>query len=179
MGSCHNTKYFTDESSANIYVQPFADFGFKSIFSFHQFIEDTLTNFLQNGKRYSTLSPALALSNNLSGANLLLDFTAGSFHAVYLTDKKVNFYNAFEIENHEEFNYYLLLMCKQLKIDQQLTSVFVSGIIHEDDSNFKVLNKYFSKVSLSIPEANNLDYSLLEDMPAQYYTNLLALNLCE
>ncbi|MCD0489467.1 DUF3822 family protein [Pedobacter sp. MC2016-14] len=173
------TRYFAEESSANIYVQPHTSFGFKSIFTFRQFIEENLNACLESAKRYDHLAPTLALNRTFSGNSLFLDFTAGSFQAVYTADQKLVFYNAFEIENSEEFNYYLLLICQQLQVDQSLCNVYLSGIIHNEDSNHNVISKYFEKISLNTPEYTGLDLSLLDDMPTQYYTNLLALNLCE
>ncbi len=172
-------KFFTEDHSDTLYVQPYTQFGFKTIFTFQQFIEETLTTYLKDSKRYDYTAPVLKLASKQGENTLIFDFTAGSFTILYVKDKKMVFYNCFEMENAEEFNYYVLLMLKQLEMDKSAISVYVSGVIHAEDSYFSALTKYFNHVVLNTPVNEAIDYSLLEDMPSHYYTSLLALDLCE
>ena len=173
------SRFFTEEQSNTLYVQPVSKFGFNSIFTFQNFVEQTLMASMQDCKRYDHTAPALAIAAKLSGDHLILDFTAGSFNALYMKNGKLIFQHYYEVENAEEFNYYLLLMIKQLNIDKIFTQVQVSGIVNEDDPYFSALTKYFNTIELNPPVNDDIDHSLLEDMPAHYYTSLLALDLCE
>ena len=173
------TKFFSTVQSAQLYIQPSSAFSFKSVFNLPEAIEVTLNDYLAGCKRYDHTASVMNMAENTSSNTLIIDFTVGSLNAVLIKDQKFHFQHCFEFENKEEFNYYLLLMIEQLTIDKSSTQVVLSGIIHEDDANYHILNKYFSSLSFSNAVSDLTDYSLLEDMPAHYYTSLLALDLCE
>jgi hypothetical protein len=173
------TKFFNKEQSEQLYVQDSGAFNLKSIFNLPVGIEKTFDDSFKNCKRYDHTAATLTMGDFLMEDAVIIDFTVGSFHITYIKERKLQFQNCFEIENSEEFNYYLLLLINQLNIDKTVTSAILSGIIHEDDKNYGVLKKYFPEVTFNVPIDNHIDYTLLEDMPAHYYTSLLALDLCE
>jgi len=172
------TRFFTEQQADVLYTQPFAKFGFTSIFNFQEFTEATLSQHLANALRYEQNAPVLALASTANASSLLLDFTAGSFNALLLNSGKVIFQNVFEVENPEEFNYYLALLIQELEIDTNTVEVLMSGIIHDNDGYYDCINKYFKHTSFNLPPANDIDHAILEDMPAHYYSSLLALDLC-
>jgi hypothetical protein len=173
------TKYFSEEQSGTLYVQPLADYGFTSIFNLTEFIEDTLSASLTSSKRYDQSAPLLALAKGKVSRSLLLDFTVGSFNVTYVNEGRLVFQRCFHTENAEELNYYLLLIINQLKMDNAQTTVHLSGIIHENDSNYRCISKYFRDIHFTKAVSNELDSRILDDMPAHYYSSLLALDLCE
>ena len=119
----------------------------------------------------------LAIAEKITASTLILDFTVASFTALYLKDNQVVFQQAYEIADSEEFNYYLLLMINQLIINTTETAVQLSGIVHENDDKYNCILKYFKQLSF-ISIQGNLDQQVLDDMPAHYYSSLLALDLC-
>jgi hypothetical protein len=171
--------YFPGEQSLTLYVQPLADYGFTSIFNLSEFIEDTLSASLTSSKRYDHSAPLLALAKGKTSISLLLDFTARSFNATYVNEGQLVFQRCFQTENAEEFNYYLLLIINQLKMDAAQTVVHLSGIIHLDDANYQCISKYFRDIHFSKSVSNEMNDRILDDMPAHYYSTLLALDLCE
>jgi hypothetical protein len=173
------TKFFNKEQSDQLYVQNSRAFDLRSIFNLPVGIEKTFDSSFKNCKRYDHTAATLTMGDLILEDAVIIDFTVGSFHITYIKNRKLQFQNCFEIENSEEFNYYLLLLINQLNIDKLKTDAILSGIIHEDDRNYAVLTKYFPTVTLHDPIDANIDFSLLEDMPAHYYTSLLALDLCE
>jgi hypothetical protein len=160
-------------------VQPHADYGFTSVFNLTEFIEDALSASLTSSKRYDQSAALLALAKGKVSRSLLLDFTAGSFNATYVDDGQLVFQRCFETENAEELNYYLLLIINQLTMATGQTAVHLSGIIHEGDSNYRCISKYFQDIHFSKSISNEMDGRILDDMPAHYYSSLLALDLCE
>lgn len=170
--------FFSEDASGILYTRPFARFGFTSVFNLEQFTEETLDTFLSNAAKCEQNAPVLAMAPTIEGISLVLDFTAGSFNALLLADDKVIFQNSFQIENPEEFNYYLLLLIQELKLAPSLTTVSISGIIHQEDGYYACLNKYFKLIHFNLPPADDIDHAILEDMPAHYYSTLLALDLC-
>lgn len=173
------TKYFSEEQSGTLYVQPLADYGFTSIFNLTEFIEDTLSTSLTSSKRYDQSALLLALAKGKVSRSLLLDFTVGSFNVTYVNEGRLVFQRCFHTENAEELNYYLLLIINQLKMSTVQTTVHLSGIIHEGDSNYQCISKYFKDIHFTKTVSNELDSRILDDMPAHYYSSLLALDLCE
>jgi len=170
-------KFFTEEQSNTLYTQPENKFGFTSIFNLQVFVEDMLNTYLINAKRFEQNAPVLALAPASNANSLLLDFTVGSVNALLIKEEKMIFQNTYEISNAEEFNYYLVLMIQELQLDTN-TTVLLSGIIHENDAIYTCLSSYFNTISFNLPPAADIDYAILEDMPAHYYSSLLALDLC-
>lgn len=172
-------KFFTEAQSNNLYTRPFKTFGFTSIFTLQQFTEETLATSLNNCKLYTQNAPVLALAAQNDKTSLLLDFTANSFNALYRTGKKLIFQNYYQTDHSEEFNYYLLLIINQLNINTADTEILLTGIIHSGDDYYQCIAKYFSNISFALPPAKEIDHKILDDMPAHYYSSLLALDLCE
>lgn len=172
-------RFFTDEQSENLYTRPVKNFGFTSIFSLRQFTEDTLAASLKNCKLYTQNAPVLALVPQSDQSVLLLDFTATSFNALYAIGDRFIFQNYYQIDNAEEFNYYLLLIISQININTASTSVYLSGIIHAGDEHYQCVEKYFNTITFNSPPVQEIDHKILDDMPAHYYSSLLALDLCE
>ncbi|WP_316823515.1 DUF3822 family protein [Pedobacter gandavensis] len=172
-------KFFTEVPSDNLYVRPFAQYGFTSIFTLQRFMDETLTDTLLTCKLFDQVAPILAMVQDKGKKSLILDFTAASFTAVLTAGEKFIFRNCYEIENAEEFNYYLLLLIQQIQIDLIETEVLLSGIIHEDDAYYQCLEKYFRNITFNTPLSDQVDHKILEDMPAHYYSSLLALDICE
>lgn len=171
------TNFFSTEPSKKLHIKSNAHFNFTTVFNLQQGIEEALdTNFLKASK-LDQHAPVLALATQLQDG-LLLDFTALSFTAVLVNAGKLIFKNSFEIENAEEFNYYLLLLVKKLEITPLLTEVYVSGIINENDKNHHVIKKYFQLIQFNLPQNKEIECVILEDMPAYYYSSLLAIDLC-
>ncbi|RNL55680.1 DUF3822 family protein [Pedobacter jejuensis] len=161
-------------SDSKIYTKHHDAFGFKTLFSLDENVEERLP---ENTILYPQSSPLLALVNHLSGDALLIDFTAASFNVLFVKDKKVNFQNHYQAENTEEFNYFLLLIIEQLGLNES-TAVYLQGIINEDDAYYNTLLKYFNNLYFFLP-AGKQESELLADMPKHYFSGLLALNLCE
>lgn len=172
-------KYFSDPSSDHLYARPSASYGFTSIFTLQEHLDELLNTTLNSCVLFDHAAPILAITQTHENKLLTMDFTATSFNAAVTEGQQLIFRNYYEIENAEEFNYYLLLMINQLQIDCNHTSVLLSGIVHEEDERFRCIRKYFSTISFHQAGTKNLDQRILDEMPAHYYSSLLALDLCE
>jgi hypothetical protein len=172
-------KFFSEAKSEQLHLQSLKGQPFTSIFNLEHDMEELLITRFGISKVYDHTAGLLASAKDLEGKWLRLDFTVGSFTAVLIEKAEMVFGNCYEIADTEEFNYYLLLMIKQLNIDTKVTKVHLSGIIHSDDMKFQAIEKYFSEVSFNIPDTEKLHNNFLDDMPNHYYSSLLALQLCE
>ncbi|MFD0940892.1 DUF3822 family protein [Pedobacter boryungensis] len=171
-----HSQYFIEEPVGEIYTQTQSHFGFITIFALPKTTNELLTSFTE-GRKCSHQAGLLALAEKLNGTVLILDFSVGSFNALYIQNQQVIFQQCYEIANLDEFNYYLLLMINQLSIDTKETNLQLAGIIHEGDDRYNCLLKYFSEVAF-MATTTDLDQQVLEDMPAHYYSSLLALDQC-
>jgi hypothetical protein len=174
-------KYFTDleHYSDSVYTANYSGQDFKSLFLLPNAVESAIKTHWREAHSFEQTASLLAINQAAERQQFYIDFTAGSFHAMLLHEGKMIFQNVFQIENPEEFHYYLLLVLKQLKISTTDTKVLASGILNEGDEQHSILMKYFPRVDLCTPGESTLNNSILEDMPPHYYTSLLALNLCE
>jgi hypothetical protein len=174
-------QYFSDleHYSSNVYTGTYSGQDFKSLFLLPNAVESAIKSHWREAGTYEQAAALLALNQTGTKQQFYLDFTAGSFHAMLLQDGKMLFQNVFQVENPEEFHYYLLLLLKQLNINTTETALLASGILNEGDEQHNILMKYFPAVQLCTPGEHTLNDSILEDMPPHYYTSLLALNLCE
>ena len=174
-------QYFTDldHYSDNLYTASYYGQDFRNLFLLPRAVESAIKSHWREAHSFEQTASLLAVNEQTRATQFYLDFTAGSFQAILLQHGKMIFQNVFQVENAEEFHYYLLLLMKQLNIAGSDTEVLVSGIMNEGDDQHQILLKYFPQVKLCTPTESTLHNSILEDMPPHYYTSLIALNLCE
>jgi hypothetical protein len=173
--------YFTDlkNYSADLHTASIATQPFKTVFLLPQGIDDVINSSWPDARRFEQSAPFLATTKPEADNHLWLDFTAGSFYAMLVKDGTLLFQNFYDTADAEEFMYYLMLISRQLQLIPAQTDVLISGIINPGDPQHKILNQRFKSATLHSPGAHLLEQTILEDMPAHYYTSLLALQLCE
>ena len=173
-----HTKFFIEPNTTNLYTQKQDFFKFTNLFSLSPNANETANNYFADGIKYTDNAGLIKLAEQLEETCLVLDFSAESFKSVYLHQNNIVFQQNYEISSSEEFNYYLLLIINQLEINLGQTKVLISGIIHAEDQNYVVLKKYFSEIEF-LQLGNDLNLQNINDLPAHYYTCLLALYQCE
>jgi len=170
-----HTQFFMAPHSGNLYTQDQHHFGFTTIFTLPKFIDELLNNDFSTSKRLQETAGLLLLATKIHETALMLDFSVNSFHILYVNDQQIIFQQQYEIENIDEFNYYLLLIINQLGINKP--NVYLSGIIHEGDEKYNCLQKYFDTIYFTTA-GDDLNQEVLDDMPSHYYSSLLALDQC-
>ena len=99
-----------------------------------------------------------ALLNN-SGANkepiCYVHIDGQQMDITILAQKKLLFYNSFNITSKEDFIYYLLFTLEQLKLDTECTKLQLFGSIEEGDDIYKLCYKYIKDISLFIPSVGS------------------------
>jgi hypothetical protein len=173
--------YFTEPENyagdLNTYAVPTQTF--KTIFRFSNTVEEAIRTYWPEAKKLEQTAPLLSPPQTSRRLLLVLDFTAGSFQAMLFKENALIFQNFFLTEHADEFSYYLMLIFKQLELNPAEVDVRISGIINEGDAQHQFLKDHFGSVQMQAPEPATLENSIMEDMPAHYYTSLLALQLCE
>jgi len=171
----HETVNYSD----TLYTNAHEDYDFKTVFLLPKQIDQALNN---DGfaalEKYGQTAALLAMLKPAEADQLILDFTGNSFYALLFQAGKLVFQNSYAIEDDEEFTYYLLLIMQQLGLDPAQTRLMATGIINPGDSRYALLETYFPVLNILEPESEQINLTLLEDMPIHYYTSLLAINLC-
>ncbi len=173
-----NTKFFAEADSQNVYVQPSPQQNIHTIFSLPQSIEKLINENWQDSIKLQQNAGLLELSTKVNTDSIVIDFTAGAFQFLYIKNGKIAFVQSYQFEDVEELTYYLLLLINQLGIDAKQIELKTCGIIHQNDDKWNLLAQYFKKVDFLLI-SSRLDTQILDDMPAHYYTSLLALQQCE
>jgi hypothetical protein len=175
------TAYFSQRENYSEQLNTLdAPYGnFKTLFLLPQVLEDAIHTHWPNATKFEQTAGLLQEEQKASGLQLKIDFSAGSFFAMLQKEGELIFQNFFQTEDADEFTYYLMLIFKQLQLDPKQIDVLISGIINDGDAQQEVIAKYFRSVNWNIPTGQTAEDSILEDMPAHYYTSLLALQLCE
>jgi hypothetical protein len=171
-----HTKLMKNNTVVNQFQQK--HFGFTTIFGLEKNVQSAIDSRFSKVKTYSHYAGLLALAENIKETSLFLDFSANSFTTLFVKDEQVIFQKCYETVNIEELNYFILLLIHQLNTPTSEIAVHLSGIIHLDDHKHQCLQKYFSKIDF-LKLASEMNVGILENFPAHYYVNLLALTKCE
>ncbi len=73
-------------------------------------------------------------------------------HVALLRDKKLQFYNCFEIANPKDLTYYMLLSAKENQVSPNEIPLYLVGNIAIDDLAYKELHTFIRSLNLLTPE---------------------------
>lgn len=166
--------FFNTKGTKQIFVSDVFNQKIKTIFSLPSSVSNTIQEKFSNAQLTTQSSGLLDLIAKTKEEQILVDFTVNSFQLIYINNGQLQFHQNFEFENTDELNYYILLTANQLKINTHHIQLKLSGIIHPDDEKWNNLKNYFNDIQLLELEVP-YNISILEDMPLQYYSSLLAL----
>ncbi|MCX8020524.1 MAG: DUF3822 family protein [Chitinophagaceae bacterium] len=104
---------------------------------------------------------------------MLADFRTSWFHVVVVRNSGLLLANTFAFQAAEDVLYYLLKICKYLKLSQSSVRLYLSGFVNRESEIYKELYKYF------YVEFREADWGSTSDIPAHYFTHLNDLARCE
>ncbi|MCY1520012.1 hypothetical protein D9M68_547780 [compost metagenome] len=170
--------FFEQSDSGKLYHQPRPELGFTTVFGLPEGMVSFLNHNFSTHKKFDHQAALLSLASQLPPSALLLDFSAGAIAMLCLQNNEVIFQRSYGIASADELSYYLLLIINLLALDVQSLPVYLCGIIHKDDEKYQALSRYFNTVYFLLVNDENLNSEILENMPAHYYTTLLAVHKC-
>lgn len=98
---------------------------------------------------------------------------------VIIEGKKLLYYNCFKYSTKEDFIYYIIFAMEQLNLNPEETEIVLSGFIEKSSSLFEMIYKYIRNISFR-KLSGNFTYSyIFDEIPSQYFTNLINSELCE
>lgn len=126
----------------NVYV-PFANIN--------NYIFDTFGEFTYVHSTSVLIENALA--ENTEQKTVFINVFDTFFELCCVQENKLLFCNSFDFETPEDFIYYILFCFEQLELSQKETPVYISGNIHEDSENYKILKTYIQHVNFTATPA--------------------------
>ena len=138
----------------NFFIDRFGGFEFKHYS--HILIENLLSIY-----KYSLVPHVFAHVHN------------NHFELIVIADKKLQLYNTFTFSTKEDFIYYVLFTCEQLKLNPEKFEFILLGSVEKDDELYKIAYKYIRNVSM-IENRSKYSYDdvFTEDDKRTYYTLL-------
>jgi len=115
---------------------------------------------------------------NQNDKKLVIHYRSGYFDIVALNGKDLILYNFFNCRTKEDFVYYILFVCEQLKLNPENLNLVLAGEIEKKSDYYSLLYKYIRNISFG-ERSDRLEYSyLLDEVPKQFYYNLFNQYLC-
>lgn len=173
-------RFIQPNQASDVLVNNISPAELKNISAIDTLLQQQLQKRFKNPSIFSQVEPfieGIYQVNSHSSNHLFLNFYTGGFEAAFLQNGHLKFYNTFQVENADEFNYFLLNLIQQFSLDTRDTKITLTGMISQTDEIYKRVQKYFANISLGISKQpiNNLPASI----PAHTYFSLLSLHLCE
>lgn len=127
----------------------------------------------------SSLLDVLSSSfKNVSGKNIVIHLQQGHFELLVLEEKKLIFANLFSYQTSEDFLYYTLFVCEQLKLNPENIDLLLLGEVEKKSAIYSILTKYVRNVRFgNRPEQFDYTY-LFDQQPTHFYFNLFSQALC-
>jgi hypothetical protein len=112
-------------------------------------------------------------NKNSSKKQLFVNMHLSSFDLVLINGNKFEYCNTFRYQSDEDFIYYLLFVCEQLKLNPENIHVFLAGETGKTALHYTLLYKYIRNISF-LTRNEGFAYSYkFDEIPAYRYYNLL------
>lgn len=121
----------------------------------------------------------LEYMNKVNEKTLFVNASGGRMDILRLKGKKLEYYNSFNYNTAEDLMYYLIFVVEQLSLNPENVELVFMGEIDKHSGLSDVAKKYVRNVSFATRN-DDFRYSFVFDqLPGQYYFNLLNASLCE
>lgn len=154
----------------------------KNIFAMPGEIHQLLLKYYPNAKFNHHSSPLLesllTTYRNDSQEKLFVHVQAGHFEAVVMKGKELRFYNSFRYQASEDFIYYLLYVCDQLKLNPETIELILLGEVERHSALYSIVYKYIRNVKFGSRSEQYAYAHGFTDLPAHFHYNLLNQYLC-
>jgi hypothetical protein len=114
------------------------------------------------------------LASPSSTGTLVIDFRTEEFSVIVAKDNKLLLFQTYSYSSPEDVIYYLLKICEQFQLTQELVEIKLSGLIDRNSALYKDLYQYFLHV-----EFRHSTWSNKNDVyPEHFFTSLNDLAKC-
>ncbi len=110
---------------------------------------------------------------NQPGKRAIVHVQASHFEVLVMEGASMLFFNSFRHQTSEDFIYYLLFVCEQLKLNPENIDLVLLGEVEKNSTLYNVVYKYIRNLKFGErPEGFTYSYKLNE-APAHFYYSLL------
>ena len=154
----------------------------KNIYALPKSIDRSLSSFFPNVKflHHSTsfLESVLLQYKNLDQLKVIVHVQMSHFEVAVIEGKNLKLYNSFAHQTSEDFIYYLLFVCEQLKLNPEKLDLVLLGEIERNSAIYSILHKYIRNISFG-ERSDSFEYSSkFNELPKHFYYNLFNQYLC-
>lgn len=154
----------------------------RNIYALPGNLERTLGRHFPNVKfiHHSTsfIESVLLQYKNLGQLKVAVHVQMSHFEVAVIEGKNLLLYNSFAHQTSEDFIYYLLFVCEQLKLNPEKLELVLLGEIERNSAIFSILYKYIRNISFG-ERSDGFEYShKFNELPRHFYYNLFNQYLC-
>lgn len=154
----------------------------KNIYTIPHCFKEVLNKLSGKAKihHYSTsLIESILLQNkNKPGKLVTVNVQPAQLDVIVSEGRKLIFYNSFAYRTAEDFIYYLLFACEQLKLNPETLELVIIGEIDRNSAIYSLLYKYIRNIKFG-SRNESFEYSYkFKEMPSHFYHNLFSQYLC-
>lgn len=172
--------FISSSASVRFITNGLDESGIRSIASVeNELVAPVLSKYPQ-AELFSQAEPfiksVLPLTKNTK--TLAVQFNSGTFELLLAIEGRLIYYNIFSAATTDDFNYFLLMVCRQFDLKSHETEILLSGEIEKYSENYRRILKYFNRIAFADgsklfahPEAFSL-------VPAHQFFPLLSLGVC-
>jgi len=165
------------EIGFNITTDTLKTLDTRNVYAVSQGLEKTIKKYFSSAKiihhSSSLLEGLLTNYKNISERNFFVNVRTTSFDAVLMEGKKLIFYNSFNYQTNEDFVYYLLFVCEQLKLNPENQKLILLGNIEKNSNLYALLYKYIRQIQF-IEQNSSFEYSYhFNEIPRHKFYHLL------
>ncbi len=117
------------------------------------------------------------LATQSGDKHFFLHTCAGELRLMLLDKSRLYFSNAYTYRTAKDYLYYVLAVAEEFGLDQETTPVWLSGQLVEDSEIYRLIYRYFRKLSFAAWPTKLLPGPKLKAQPQHFYTDLYALAL--
>ena len=133
--------------TANVYV-PFANVN--------NYLYDLFGEFEFKHSGTVLLETLVKLPSSRQGSLCYLHLAESQMDLALFSNKKLVFYNSFQIHSPEDALYFLLFTLEQLEMDSDTLKLRLLGEVQEGDPVYELCSEYLENVSLFVPPDSEL-----------------------
>ncbi len=154
----------------------------KIIFGTDKKLVSELKKYFPNGKINhicSAFTEGILINNkNINGEKIFVNVQPGFFQLIVMKGKDLILCNTFYYESSEDFLYFILFTCEQLKLNPETVQVFLLGEVEKNSAIYTILYKYIRNVNFGLRNDNFGYCHRLEEIPKHFYYTLFNQYLC-
>jgi hypothetical protein len=150
----------------------------KNIFAISEIFSHAIRGFFPNVSfihhSSSLLEGILGLYKNQQTKKLIVHIQPSRFEVLAVNSKELLFYNSFKHQTSEDFLYYVLFVCEQLKLNPETIELILFGEVERNSALFEITHKYVRHVHFG-ERSDSFEYSYkFNHLPEHFYYNLFS-----